>query len=86
MNPANVTRDGVEVKPGQVWRDLDKRMDGRRVQVVEVTNGKAVVVGLSGNGAVNPFSKSRISVARMHRSSTGWELVSRTPTPRGETS
>lgn len=86
MNPDSTTRDGVEVKPGQVWRDLDKRMDGRRVQVVEVTNGKAVVVGLSGNGAVNPFSRSRISVARMHRSSSGWELASQAPDLGGESS
>jgi hypothetical protein len=80
-----MTREGVEVRPGQVWRDLDKRMDGRLVQVVEVTNGKAYVVRVSGNGMVNPFGRSRISVARMHRSSTGWELVSRTPHPGGET-
>lgn len=86
MNPENTTREGVEVKPGQVWRDLDKRQEGRLVQVVEVKNGKAYVVRVSGNGTVNPFGRSRISVARMHRSSTGWELASRTPSLGGETS
>lgn len=64
----NTTREGIEVKPGQVWRDLDKRVK-RTVTVESVSNGRACVV--SSNG-----SKSCISVKRMHKSSHGFELVS----------
>ena len=63
----NVTKEGVEVKPGQVWRDLDKRMQGRLVTVVSVADGKAQVT--------NGVTKTRLSIQRMHKTSTGFELV-----------
>lgn len=66
MKNLNITRDLVEVLPGQVWRDLDKRMGGRTVTVLSVTNGRALVQG------VRPTT---LSVRRMHRHSTGWALV-----------
>jgi hypothetical protein len=75
VSELNRTRDGIEVRPGQIWRDLDKRMDGRHVRIESVSDGKAVVAGVARNAAVNPFANSRISVSRMHKSSTGWELV-----------
>ena len=50
-----VTKEGVEVKIGQVWRDLDKRMRGRCVQVVEFGTitfvGKVRVQGYGRNRA-----------------------------------
>lgn len=64
----NITRDGIEVKAGQVWRDLDKRMNGRTVTVVFAKFGVARVRGRR---------ETEISIKRMHRHSTGWELVSR---------
>lgn len=60
------TRDGIEVKPGQVWRDLDKRMNGRTLNVLRVEEGRAFMDGPR---------KTSISIRRMHRHSTGWELV-----------
>ncbi len=66
----NVTKEGIEVLPGQVWRDLDKRMNGRRCKVVSVEFGKAVMCSIYGSGAVT----TRVSVRRMHKGSTGWEL------------
>ena len=66
----NTTKEGIEVRVGQIWRDLDKRMT-RVVRVMEVGNGKAIVrSGWDGSG-----TKSTISIRRMHRHSTGWELV-----------
>lgn len=65
MNP-NITKEGIEVKPGQVWRDLDKRMRGRVVTVLSVADGVAQV-----RGAI----KTKLSVRRMHRHSNGWQLV-----------
>jgi hypothetical protein len=68
---SNLTRDGIEVKVGQVWRDLDKRMSGREVTVLEVKDGKARVAR-----AGSTVKATRLSVERMHKSSTGWALVS----------
>jgi len=62
----NLTKEGVEVKVGQVWRDLDKRGHGRTRTVVAVEDGRAVMGGPT---------KSKVSIARMHKSSTGWALV-----------
>lgn len=65
----NMTRDGVLVAPGQVWRDLDKRVL-RTVTVERVSDGTAFVVS-SINGA-----RTRIAIRRMHKYGQGFELVS----------
>lgn len=62
----NVTKDGIEVKPGQVWRDLDKRMNGRTVVVLSVYEGRAKVQGAR---------MTVLSIKRMYRHATGWEFV-----------
>lgn len=62
----NTTKEGIEVKPGQVWEDLDKRMLGRRRQVREVSDGYAYMDG---------YPRTRVAIRRMHRHSTGWKLV-----------
>ncbi len=63
---ANVTKEGIEVKVGQIWKDLDKRMNGRTRTVIAIENNKAQLDG---------YPKRWISISRMHRSSTGWALV-----------
>lgn len=69
---ANTTKEGILVKPGQLWRDLDKRMTGRVCRVGKVEGGKAqmfvMVNGLAGKSTV-------VSIRRMHKSSTGWAIV-----------
>lgn len=62
----NVTKNGIEVKPGQVWQDLDKRMAGRKRKVLSVVDDKVHMDG---------SPKTRVSISRMHKSSTGWMLV-----------
>lgn len=66
--PSNqvVTKEGIEVKPGQVWQDLDKRMSNRKCTVLAVLDGKAHMGGVP---------KTKVSISRMHKSSTGWMLV-----------
>lgn len=68
----NFTKEGIEVKPGQVWLDLDKRMNMRRVRVKRIVDGKAIcwvlVNGLNGR-------ETKLSIHRMHKNSTGWHLV-----------
>lgn len=66
----NITKEGIEVKVGQVWRDLDKRMQ-RTVTVERVANGFAYVLSSSG-------SRSRISLMRMHKHATGFSLIEET--------
>jgi len=73
----NVTKEGVEVRIGQVWLDLDKRMPGRRVQVMRFGNGtfagKVRIRTLSLDGVLS--SQERwLAVSRMHRHSTGFKL------------
>lgn len=67
-----LTKDGVLVKPGQHWEDLDKRMHGRVVEVISVDqyNGtwKALVMPDVGR-------YSKISISRMYVHSKGFKLI-----------
>lgn len=70
------TREGVIVRKGQIWRNLDKRMHNRHCRVEAVRDGKAVMVCCTEEGRViNSLREVRVAVARMHKSSTGWALV-----------
>ncbi|MDH0687080.1 DUF6354 family protein [Stutzerimonas stutzeri] len=71
--PDNITKEGVEVKPGQVWKDLDKRSYGRQCKVITVEDGKAKMQHYA-RGQLG--SKTTVSIRRMYKHSTGWELVS----------
>ena len=62
----NITKEGIEVQIGQKWRDLDKRCPNRIIEVRAVANGRAYF-GASLN--------RKIRINRMHRHSTGFELV-----------
>lgn len=68
----NFTKEGIEVRPGQIWRDLDKRMPGRKVKVWRVVDGHAACFVLV-NGQSGKITT--LAVRRMHKHSTGWELV-----------
>ena len=65
----HTTRDGIEVKPGQLWKDCDKRMRGRSGFVQSVSGGKAVI-GIGATGRT-----TRIAIRRMYRHSSGWVMV-----------
>jgi hypothetical protein len=71
---AMTTRDGITVEIGQVWRDCDQRMSGgnRKCKVVELNPhmGKAKMQNVHG-----PVPATWVSIRRMHKHSTGWELV-----------
>ena len=64
----NVTKEGVKVSVGQKWRDMDKRKS-RVCEVIAVADGVATMR----NGS---FPPTRVRIDRMHKHSTGWELVS----------
>lgn len=65
------TRDGIKVRIGQSWRNCDKRMNGQIKEVValDAIKGRAQLAGPAG------LWRSWVSVRRMHKNSTGWELV-----------
>lgn len=67
-----ITKEGIEVKAGQVWRDLDRRMNGRTVTVEWVSVDGTVA-------RVKGARSTQLSINRMHRHSTGWELVKEKP-------
>ena len=71
-----LTKDGIAVKVGQVWKDLDKRMDDRHCKVIAVLEGRAHMNRCAPNGRVSTDAVTKVAIARMHRGSTGWVLVS----------
>jgi len=64
--PENMTKEGILVEAGQVWRDLDKRCSARKITITEVKGGFAYY---------DKPRKGRISIQRMHQHSTGYALV-----------
>ena len=61
-----ITKDGIEVAAGQVWRDLDKRMRGRTVVVEFVCVGNEAC-------KVKGARSTQLAIKRMHKPL--WELV-----------
>lgn len=70
-----LTKDGMVVKVGQVWKDLDKRMDGRHCKVIAVLEGRAHMSRCAPNGRASTDAITKVAIARMHHGSTGWALV-----------
>lgn len=73
-NP-NITKEGIEVKPGQIWKDLDKRIGDRQREIVRVENGKATIGRIGFSNAAQDSFRTKVSISRMHKSTTGWALV-----------
>lgn len=71
----NVTPEGIEVRPGQVWRDLDARQEGRCVRVISVAWGKARVARTNPASGWTSDRHTTLSVRRMRKCSTGFALV-----------
>jgi hypothetical protein len=68
------TKDEIEVRPGQIWRDRDKRTNGRLIRVLRTQGGFAVCQPCAENGRTHG-RKTRILPRRMHAHSTGFDLV-----------
>jgi hypothetical protein len=79
----NITKEGIEVEAGQVWRDLDKRLDGRCCKVRRVSFGRATMVRCTQFGRELGDRETVVAVRRMHTGSTGWELVTPYQRPDG---
>ena len=74
MSDPLVTKEGIRVEVGQIWRDLDKRMGGRLRRVAAIIDPANGVVRMVEAQRRSPL-KSNVSIRRMHKHSTGWALV-----------
>lgn len=63
----NTNRDGILIRPGQMWRDLNPRSNGRLISVSAVQGGVATIF----DGSRTPT----VAVTRMYPNSRGFELV-----------
>lgn len=73
---ANSPAERHEVRQGQIWRDLDKRMANRYGKVEAVRDGKAIMYLCTAEGrTINAMREVKVSISRMHKSSTGWALA-----------
>lgn len=78
MSNVNLTKEGIEVKPGQVWRDLDERLGGRQCCVETVFNDGGNAVAVMRRIDRKPGArevKTKVRLNRMHKGSQGWALV-----------
>ena len=66
-----VTKDGIEIRHGQTWRNCDKRMRGQLKEVVDIdyVKRKACLAGPAG------LFRRWVSVSRMYKHATGWEIA-----------
>lgn len=72
------TKDGVKVRVGQVWRDIDTRSAGDRF---------GTVISISSDGAEEKarmqfsgtYRTTMVKISRMHKHASGWELVKEAP-------
>ena len=73
-------KHGIEVRKGQVWKDCDKRQEGRYLKVLEVVQHplevKAHCVACTSKGMsiVGPTRILKIRIDRMHKHATGYDL------------
>lgn len=69
-----------EVRVGQVWADNDKRSTNRKVRVISIELGSALVepVTVTPQGAVArvPGRPTRIRLDRFRPTATGYRLIS----------
>lgn len=69
----------VEVRVGQVWADNDKRSEGRRLRVDEVSSTHATVTPVDVHGQPTPSvlraRRTRIRLDRFKPTATGYRLV-----------
>ena len=64
-----------EVKVGQVWKDMDKRMNNRRLTVIKVDAEYAYLVPEFQARLGTWKRMSRVKLRRMKPTSTGYALV-----------
>jgi hypothetical protein len=70
-----------QVELGQVYRDKDKRMEGRHLKIIHVKNGKAVCVPCAVTGMVwSDFSPTTVSIENLQ---TRFELIQHTKSAEG---
>lgn len=72
---AEITREGIAVKPGQIWKDLDRRNGNRLCKVKVVENGAAFMRRCREDGIEYMGATVKVAISDMHRRATGWRLI-----------
>lgn len=77
----------ADVRPGQIWRDNDRRSVGRTVRVLSVdathANVELVTPRDGGHRGARPGRQSRIRLDRFRPTATGYRLVQDAPGAAG---
>lgn len=75
-----MNKHGIEVRKGQVWKDCDKRQEGRYLKVLEVCQYpyeglvKCMRCTSVGSPIVGNTRILKIRIDRMHKHATGYDL------------
>lgn len=76
QKPINaITREGVAIRVGQIWRDLDRRNGNRFCKVKTVKDGIAHMQRCKEDGTEFDDIPEAVPVLTMHRCATGWRLI-----------
>lgn len=73
---SRVTKQRGPFEVGQIWRDMDKRMNGRHVKIVRVESPYVFVVTCAPDGSGPSSRETRLAMRRMYVHSTGFECIS----------
>jgi len=65
------TPEGVEIKIGQIWLDLDTRFTPRKIQILAIDEKSGKVSAKSGTSG----KVTRISIKRLKYRSSGYRLL-----------
>lgn len=71
----------IQVKPGQIWADNDKRSKGRHIRIVAMNGSRALVEQVAYNerdgiaAALPGVRQTRIRLDRFRPTSSGYRLV-----------
>lgn len=66
-NLLNTTREGILVRPGQRWKDMDPRHEGRLVSIDSINAGTAI--------AFDGKTTRPLAVRRMYPNTRGYSIV-----------
>jgi hypothetical protein len=71
---SNVTKEGIEVKVGQVWKEIYYYPHGRSYEIISVSHGVVTAVPEQGDALL-------ISISRMHdhEGPWSWKLIKDVP-------
>ena len=71
----DITSEGIVVKPGQIWKDMDRRNGNRLCKVKVISAGSAFLQRCREDGTVSVDAPVKVAISELHRCATGWQLI-----------